>query len=58
MYGFILVALCWGSTNPWIKRGASGVEKLPKQNNFLFQSISEMIYLLKKPAVIMIQKRN
>ncbi|KAI9279826.1 transmembrane protein [Sporodiniella umbellata] len=31
LLGFILVAICWGATNPLIKRGSSGLEKISEK---------------------------
>ena len=29
LIGFLLVALCWGFTNPFIRRGSQGVDQIP-----------------------------
>ncbi|KAJ1994340.1 hypothetical protein H4R33_000301 [Dimargaris cristalligena] len=44
--GFILVALCWGFTNPFIKRGTAGLENLPQYSAWWKRALSEMWYLL------------
>ncbi|KAI7899807.1 uncharacterized protein BX663DRAFT_519571 [Cokeromyces recurvatus] len=31
LIGFILVAICWGSTNPFIKAGSAGLDKISNQ---------------------------
>ncbi|CAO3609690.1 unnamed protein product [Cunninghamella blakesleeana] len=46
--GFILVAICWGSTNPLIKSGSAGVENISKQypQGGLKKWLAELKYLL------------
>ncbi|KAJ1973704.1 hypothetical protein H4R35_003980 [Dimargaris xerosporica] len=44
--GFILVALCWGFTNPFIKRGTAGLEALPQHSQWWKRWCSETWYLL------------
>ncbi|RHZ77837.1 hypothetical protein Glove_172g37 [Diversispora epigaea] len=43
--GFILVALCWGFTNPFIKQGSKGLENI-KYNSWIKQTLGEFWYLL------------
>ncbi|KAI9505734.1 hypothetical protein BX070DRAFT_220630 [Coemansia spiralis] len=43
-FGFILTALCWGFTNPFIKRGSEGIEKI-KRNGWLAQTLAETCFL-------------
>ncbi|KAF9914798.1 heme binding [Lobosporangium transversale] len=42
--GFILVALCWGFTNPFIKNGSKGLETI-KRNSWISQAAAEYWYL-------------
>ncbi|KAI8872634.1 hypothetical protein GQ42DRAFT_166591 [Ramicandelaber brevisporus] len=42
--GFILVALCWGATNPFIKRGTAGLEHV-KASKPSLQPFAEAWYL-------------
>ncbi|KAJ1955855.1 hypothetical protein EC988_001653 [Linderina pennispora] len=42
--GFILTALCWGFTNPFIKRGSAGVENI-KRDSWLKQTLAETWFL-------------
>ncbi|KAJ2297321.1 hypothetical protein IWW55_004831, partial [Coemansia sp. RSA 2706] len=42
--GFILTALCWGFTNPFIKRGSVGIERI-KKGNWLMQTVAETWFL-------------
>ncbi|KAG0261194.1 hypothetical protein DFQ27_003103 [Actinomortierella ambigua] len=42
--GFILVALCWGFTNPFIKNGSKGLEDI-KRSSWLRQAAAEYWYL-------------
>ncbi|KAK9729405.1 hypothetical protein K7432_000284 [Basidiobolus ranarum] len=43
--GFFLVAICWGFTNPFIKRGSKGLENLQK-DTFLKQTLAEIWFLI------------
>ncbi|CAI2193717.1 18579_t:CDS:2 [Funneliformis geosporum] len=51
--GFILVALCWGFTNPFIKRGSIGLEKI-KRDNWIEQTLEELEFLITKWQVQLI----
>ncbi|KAJ2618468.1 hypothetical protein GGF44_005767, partial [Coemansia sp. RSA 1694] len=42
--GFVLTALCWGFTNPFIKRGSEGIEKI-KKTSWLRQTLAESWFL-------------
>lgn len=42
--GFVAVALVWGSTNPLLKRGSQGIEKIHKSNRLL-QLLAELGFL-------------
>ncbi|CAJ0766433.1 553_t:CDS:2, partial [Entrophospora sp. SA101] len=42
--GFLLVAICWGFTNPFIKKGSKGIENI-KHDNWLKQTVFEIIFL-------------
>ncbi|KAI9469215.1 hypothetical protein BX667DRAFT_473305 [Coemansia mojavensis] len=42
--GFILTAICWGLTNPFIKRGSEGIEKI-KKDTWLAQTLAEAWFL-------------
>ncbi|KAJ2063339.1 hypothetical protein GGH94_000505, partial [Coemansia aciculifera] len=42
--GFVLTALCWGFTNPFIKRGSEGIEKI-KKTSWLSQTLAESWFL-------------
>ncbi|KAI7824248.1 hypothetical protein BX661DRAFT_46847 [Kickxella alabastrina] len=42
--GFILTALCWGFTNPFIKRGSKGLESI-KRPTWLSQTLAETYFL-------------
>ncbi|KAJ1729495.1 hypothetical protein LPJ61_003493 [Coemansia biformis] len=44
-FGFVLTALCWGFTNPLIKRGSAGVESI-KRDGWARQVIAESWFLL------------
>ncbi|KAJ1967853.1 hypothetical protein IWQ62_001592 [Dispira parvispora] len=44
--GFILVALCWGFTNPFIKRGTVGLENVPRYDRWWKQTLAETWFLL------------
>ncbi|ORX91449.1 transmembrane protein [Basidiobolus meristosporus CBS 931.73] len=44
-FGFFLVAMCWGFTNPFIKRGSEGLEKLRK-DSFIKQTLAEIWFLI------------
>jgi drug/metabolite transporter (DMT)-like permease len=44
-FWLVLVAALWGSTNPLMKQGASGIDSIPKHNRFL-QPLYELIFLL------------
>ena len=41
---FIAVALVWGSTNPLLRRGSQGIEKIQKSNRLL-QLLAELEFL-------------
>jgi hypothetical protein len=44
----LLVACCWGATNPFIKRGAAGLEHITrshKDSSFLKRTGAELYYL-------------
>ncbi|XP_051892650.1 transmembrane protein 234 isoform X1 [Pristis pectinata] len=41
----ILVALLWGATNPFLKKGTEGIEKV-KSGNFVTQLFAEMKFLI------------
>ncbi|GBC04480.1 hypothetical protein RclHR1_00570036 [Rhizophagus clarus] len=43
--GFLLVALCWGFTNPFIKQGSRGLENI-KRNNWINQTLAEIWFLI------------
>ncbi|KAG5455466.1 MAG: hypothetical protein BJ554DRAFT_5114 [Olpidium bornovanus] len=43
--GFVLVALCWGATNPLIKRGSRGLERV-EPHPLLGRTCAELAYLL------------
>ncbi|KAI8325458.1 hypothetical protein GQ54DRAFT_308400 [Martensiomyces pterosporus] len=42
--GFVLTALCWGFTNPFIKRGSEGIEKI-KKDSWVKQTLAETWFL-------------
>ncbi|KAJ2901194.1 hypothetical protein IWW38_000159 [Coemansia aciculifera] len=42
--GFVLTALCWGFTNPFIKRGSVGIENI-KKSTWLRQTLAETWFL-------------
>ena len=42
---FIVVAVIWGCTNPLLKRGSRGIEKVEHQNSFL-QLLAELKFLV------------
>lgn len=44
-FWFLLVAIIWGATNPFLKKGGSGIEKVRKQNQIL-QFIAELKFLI------------
>ncbi|KAJ2766178.1 hypothetical protein IWQ56_003819 [Coemansia nantahalensis] len=44
-FGFVLTALCWGFTNPFIKRGSAGVEGV-RRDGWLRQALAEGWFLL------------
>ncbi|ORX75972.1 UPF0546 membrane protein C1orf91, partial [Anaeromyces robustus] len=44
--GFILVAICWGFTNPFIKKGTEGVEKIEQQYTGWKRTFKKTIWLL------------
>ncbi|KAK3092023.1 hypothetical protein FSP39_024503 [Pinctada imbricata] len=41
---FILVAVMWGGTNPFIKKGSRGIEAIKEDGKFR-QTLSELIFL-------------
>ncbi|CAI2193178.1 20022_t:CDS:2, partial [Funneliformis geosporum] len=41
----IIMALCWGFTNPFIKRGSIGLEKI-KRDSWIEQTLEEFEFLL------------
>ncbi|KAJ2757735.1 hypothetical protein H4S06_003036 [Coemansia sp. BCRC 34490] len=43
-FGFVLTALCWGFTNPFIKRGSEGIEQI-KRSNWVAQTFAETVFL-------------
>ncbi|KAJ2552787.1 hypothetical protein EV175_003180 [Coemansia sp. RSA 1933] len=43
-FGFVLTALCWGFTNPFIKRGSQGIESI-KRGNWIAQTLAETWFL-------------
>ncbi|PIA18939.1 UPF0546 membrane protein C1orf91, partial [Coemansia reversa NRRL 1564] len=43
-FGFVLTALCWGFTNPFIKRGSTGIEVV-KHRKWLHQTMAECYFL-------------
>ncbi|CAG8651120.1 2413_t:CDS:2 [Ambispora leptoticha] len=45
--GFLLVALCWGFTNPFIKNGSAGLENI-RRDTWVKQIVSEVWYLITK----------
>ncbi|OUM60704.1 hypothetical protein PIROE2DRAFT_46020, partial [Piromyces sp. E2] len=44
--GFILVALCWGFTNPFIKLGTKGIEEVDQKYTGIERTIRRTIWLL------------
>ncbi|KAG4103360.1 UPF0546 membrane protein C1orf91 [Neocallimastix lanati (nom. inval.)] len=44
--GFILVALCWGFTNPFIKLGTKGIEEVEQQYTGWKRTYKRTIWLL------------
>lgn len=44
-FWFLLVAIIWGATNPFLKKGGSGIENVKKQN-FMLQFIAELKFLV------------
>ncbi|KAJ2709084.1 hypothetical protein H4R19_004428 [Coemansia spiralis] len=44
-FGFVVTALCWGFTNPFIKRGSAGVEAI-KREGWLRQTLAEAWFLV------------
>ena len=49
--GFILVALCWGFTNPFIKLGTKGVEEVEKKYTGWERTFRKTIWLLTRLQV-------
>jgi drug/metabolite transporter (DMT)-like permease len=50
-----LVAICWGATNPFIKRGASGLSAITLQHassTVLARTTAELLYLLRTPSYL------
>ncbi|KAI8968250.1 hypothetical protein BDF20DRAFT_895236 [Mycotypha africana] len=47
LIGFVLVAVCWGSTNPFIKAGSEGLERISNQyaDQGFKKWLAEMKYL-------------
>ncbi|PVU94825.1 hypothetical protein BB561_002243 [Smittium simulii] len=44
-FGFVLTAICWGCTNPFIKAGAVGIQNI-KKTSFLEQLFFEFVFLV------------
>lgn len=44
-FWFVVVAMLWGATNPFIKRGSAGVESITGSNRFTV-AIKSALYLL------------
>ena len=47
--GYICVSMCWGCTNPWIKRGSAGIEYVQqkyKTHSFISRQYRELAFLL------------
>lgn len=44
-FWFLFVAIIWGSTNPFLKKGGSGIEKV-KKKNVILQFIAELKFLV------------
>lgn len=40
----VLVAVLWGVTNPFMKKGGEGIEKI-QQSNLILQFLAELRYL-------------
>ncbi|XP_032404098.1 transmembrane protein 234 [Xiphophorus hellerii] len=43
--GLVLVSLLWGCTNPFLKKGSEGIEKVTETNR-VFQLLAEIKFLL------------
>lgn len=41
----VLVGLLWGVTNPFLKQGSSGIDKI-SENNLLKKLLLEIVYLV------------
>lgn len=46
----ICVAILWGATNPFIKKGSSGIHHV-KSNSYLMQFLLELRYLVTNISV-------
>jgi Putative transmembrane family 234 len=51
--GLILVGILWGGTNPFIKKGSAGVQRV-KASNLFFQILLELKYLFTQWRVMLI----
>lgn len=47
LLGFLIVSLCWGATNPFIKRGSAGVSKV-SETHPQYTQVYEFLYLVKR----------
>lgn len=54
LIGFVLVAICWGSTNPLIKLGSAGLDKVSEKypDGGLKKWLAELKYLFTKWQVL------
>ncbi|KAI8903091.1 hypothetical protein EDD86DRAFT_215331 [Gorgonomyces haynaldii] len=50
LFGYVLVALCWGFTNPFIKRATEGIDNV--QSNSFIETTFKRIWFLLKPSFI------
>ena len=44
-FWLVMVALLWGATNPFLKRGGEGIEKI-KKDGVIQQFLAEVIFLV------------
>jgi len=44
-FWLVMVALLWGATNPFLKRGGEGIEKI-KKDGVIQQFLAEVVFLV------------
>ena len=50
--GIFLVSIIWGVSNPFIKKGSEGIERVDKSSNKLLNTLYEFWFLFTRPSYV------